>query len=136
MSKIGIWNAFYFTDLGQVLGKGGFAKVFKAERIISADLSSEPISSSTVAVKVIPKKRVSRPDQAARIENEISIQSQMKHRNVAALLSAWSDEEKYILVIEYCEEKTLLCYMKLYANKVKFQSFLVLGSLERLRECF
>ena len=38
--------------IGQVLGKGGFAKVFKAERIISADLSSEPISSSTVAVKV------------------------------------------------------------------------------------
>ena len=37
---------------GQVLGKGGFAKVFKAERIISADLASEPISSSTVAVKV------------------------------------------------------------------------------------
>jgi len=103
--------------MGQVLGKGGFAKVFKAERIISADLSSEPISSSTVAVKVIPKKRVSRPDQAARIENEISIQSKMKHRNVAALLSAWSDDEKYILVIEYCEEKTLLCYMKLYANK-------------------
>ena len=103
--------------------------MFKAERIITADLSSEPISSSTVAVKVIPKKRVSRPDQAARIENEISIQSQMKHRNVAALLSAWSDEEKYILVIEYCEEKTLLCYMKLYANKVKFKSSLVLKSL-------
>ena len=38
--------------IGQVLGKGGFAKVFKAERIISADLASEPISSSTVAVKV------------------------------------------------------------------------------------
>jgi len=45
----------------------------------------------------------------------------MKHRNVAALLSAWSDDEKYILVIEYCEEKTLLCYMKLYANKVSLR---------------
>ena len=80
--------------------------------------------------KVIPKKRVSRPDQAARIENEILIQSKMKHRNIAALLSAWSDDEKYILVIEYCEEKTLLCYMKLYANKVCFKK----NTWEKLRK--
>jgi len=122
--------------MGQVLGKGGFAKVFKAERIISADLSSDPVASSTVAVKVIPKKRVSRPDQAARIENEISIQSRMKHRNVAALLSAWSDDEKYILVIEYCEEKTLLCYMKLYANKrvPELETAMVLSQLCRAVE--
>ena len=37
--------------IGEVLGKGGFGEVFKAKQIISANLSSEPISSTTVAVK-------------------------------------------------------------------------------------
>jgi polo-like kinase 1 len=91
--------------LGPCLGKGGFAKVYLAK--------SSKTRNERVAIKVVPRKRISKPEQEQKIENEIEIQSTCCHKNILQLLSHWSDPEKICLVLEYCPNRTLSHLLKL-----------------------
>jgi len=103
-------HATYY--LGKVLGKGGFSKVF-----LATEATSNNNFSKTVAVKVIPKKRLQRPDQEEKVEREILIQSAQNHPNIVKLLSSWSDGNMVCIVLEHCETGSLHGYMKKFPNK-------------------
>lgn len=96
-------------EIGSCLGKGGFAKVF-----LGKSLKHE---SSRAAIKVVPRKRIQKPEQEEKIYTEVAIQSSCNHRNIVKLLSHWSDAEKICLVLEYCPNRTLSHLLKLAPMK-------------------
>ena len=69
------------------LGKGGFAKVYKAQ-----ERSYVNHIVQTVALKVIPKTRVSRPDQLQKVKREIELQSKCHHPNIVQMFSNWESK--------------------------------------------
>lgn len=101
--------------LGSVLGKGGFAKVYQAEQTYTSKSGIDV--KRVVAVKIVPKKRITRQDQMDRVRSEMDIQSSINHTNIVKMLTNWEDHEKYCMVLEYCEEKTLLTYVRLFPSK-------------------
>ena len=90
-------------EIGPCLGKGGFAKVYLAKRG----------KGERVAMKIVPRRRISKPEQEQKIENEIQIQSACSHKNILKILSNWSDPDKICLVLEYCPNRTLSHLLKL-----------------------
>ena len=70
------------------LGKGGFAKVYKAQERPYLDHGIV----QTVALKVIPKTRVSRPDQLQKVKREIKLQSKCNHKNIVQMFSNWESK--------------------------------------------
>ena len=45
-----------------------------------------------VALKVIPKTRVSRPDQLQKVKREIELQSRCNHPNIVQMFSNWESK--------------------------------------------
>ena len=66
----------------------------------------------------MPKARVTRPDQIKRVKCEIAIQSKISHPNILRMLTSWEDNEKYCMALEFCEQKTLLSYVRTFPSKV------------------
>lgn len=114
MSGIDVEKDFLNTDTGQKyeigpsLGKGGFAKVYLAKTICPGVENGR-----RVAIKVVPRRRIAKPEQESKIWNEIALQSTCNHKNIVGLISSWSDSEKICLVLEYCPNRTLSHLMKL-----------------------
>lgn len=90
-------------DLGQLIGEGGFASVFKA-----FDRSRQ----SDVAVKCVDKHRIQDLHLLSRIENEISIHSQLDHPNIVRAFSSHEDDDCIYMVLELCEGGNLFRYLK------------------------
>lgn len=83
-------------DVGQILGRGGFACVYRAR---------ERLTGCEVAIKIIEKQSQSlnANDAAAqyqRIEGEIKVHSKLHHKNIAVLFSAFEDENAIYMVME------------------------------------
>ena len=100
----------HFLDkiLGRKLGKGGFSEVFSALQYSRAQTGSgKKENAKKVALKIVPRKRVEKEDQIARIDEEIVIQRRLKHPNIVKIFGSFRDEEKICLVLEYCNEMTL-----------------------------
>ena len=68
--------------------------------------------------QIVPRARVTRQDQKDRVKSEMSIQSRVNHRNILRMITYWEDSEKYCMALEFCEQKTLLSYIKTFPNKV------------------
>ena len=60
---------------GPSLGKGGFAKVYLAKTICSGVENGR-----RVAIKVVPRRRIAKPEQESKIWNEIALQSTCNHK--------------------------------------------------------
>jgi len=96
------------------LGKGGFAKVYKAQErsYVNRGLVQ------TVALKVIPKTRVSRPDQLQKVKREIELQSRCSHPNIVQMFSNWESKSCVAMVLDYCELGSLSAYSKQFDNRI------------------
>ncbi|KAJ1460679.1 kinase-like domain-containing protein, partial [Pelagophyceae sp. CCMP2097] len=98
-------------DVGVLLGRGGFAAVFRA---------LERSTGRSVAIKMIAKQRLTDPGLAARLQREVALHSSLRHAHVVRLyeyfetvgaaacaagaqLDPETDDCEYVcLVLEYC----------------------------------
>lgn len=83
-------------DIGELLGKGGFAYVYRVKR--KNDLLS-------FAMKIILKKK--EENIKKKIETEVQIHKEVKHPNVVEFISYFETKEFFCIVLELCEKKTL-----------------------------
>ena len=67
-------------DIGQCIGKGGFAMVYKATK---RSLSPDAILPRTHAIKIIVKEEMLKKNLSLqRIRNEIDIHAHLRHPNI------------------------------------------------------
>ncbi|XP_032992640.1 serine/threonine-protein kinase PLK2-like isoform X1 [Lacerta agilis] len=114
---------------GQLLGKGAFGRCYKF-----TDTSTNKV----YAVKVVPQSRVSRLDNRGKVEREIELHSQLKHRNVVGFHRHFADQENIYMVLEYCSRKSLAHILKvrktLTEPEVRFYLKQVIAGLQYLHQ--
>ncbi|WOL08227.1 CBL-interacting protein kinase 5-like [Canna indica] len=91
MSKRGM-TLMHRYELGRLLGKGAFAKVYHARSIATGQ---------NVAIKVIDKEKVLRVGMIEQIKREISIMRRIRHPNIVQLYEVMANKNKIYFVMEY-----------------------------------
>ncbi|WOL00648.1 CBL-interacting protein kinase 18 [Canna indica] len=79
-------------EVGRLLGKGTFAKVYYARNMMT---------SQSVAIKVIDKEKVLKVGMIDQIKREISVMRLVKHPNVVQLYEVMATRSKIYFVLEY-----------------------------------
>lgn len=97
-------NAYY---KGQLLGKGGFAKVF---------LMTDVNNGNEYACKIIRKNRMQKIHMQ-KIAREIMIHKELNHMNVVQLHHYFEDNLNVYMLLEACPRKSLMHVLK-YRGKV------------------
>jgi serine/threonine protein kinase len=91
-------------DIGQLLGKGGFASVYRAR---------DRVSGEDVAIKVIQKSLIKSSNSSARVVNEIKIHAQLHHPKIVRLRDYFEDKENVYMVLALCAGGNLYRYLKI-----------------------
>ncbi|OVA09864.1 Protein kinase domain [Macleaya cordata] len=81
-------------QLGRLLGRGGFAKVFLAQSLIDG---------TNVAIKVINKSSIMNTTMEPRIIGEVSAMHRLNHPNIIRIHEVMATKTKIHLVMEYAE---------------------------------
>lgn len=83
-------------DIGQHVGRGGFANVFRAV---------DRTNGETVAVKIVNLRSLAEAGNQERVEREVALHGSLRHPHVARLLDYFEceNEDYACLVVEYCE---------------------------------
>uniref|UniRef100_A0A2P2JEQ4 non-specific serine/threonine protein kinase n=1 Tax=Rhizophora mucronata TaxID=61149 RepID=A0A2P2JEQ4_RHIMU len=79
-------------EIGRLLGCGGFAKVYHARNVRTGQ---------SVAIKVINKKRITKPSMTSNIKREISIMRRLSHRRIVKLYEVLATKTKIYYVMEF-----------------------------------
>lgn len=90
-------------DIGQLLGRGGFASVYRAR---------ERSTCLLFAVKIMIKTFIQEHKMESRVFNEIKIHSELNCEGIVKLHSHFEDSEFVYLVLELCEGGNLYQYLK------------------------
>uniref|UniRef100_A0A8C4WJ52 Serine/threonine-protein kinase PLK4 n=1 Tax=Gopherus evgoodei TaxID=1825980 RepID=A0A8C4WJ52_9SAUR len=93
--------------VGNLLGKGSFAGVYKA---ISLKTGLE------VAIKMIDKKAMHKAGMVQRVQNEVKIHCQLKHPSILELYNYFEDSNYVYLILEMCHNGEMSRYLK---NRMK-----------------
>ncbi|XP_074650005.1 serine/threonine-protein kinase PLK4-like [Tubulanus polymorphus] len=86
-----------------LLGKGGFACVYRARSITTGQ---------EVAIKMIDKKLMHAACMVDRVKKEVEIHSRLKHPTILELYSYFEDANYVYLVLEICHNGELYRYLK------------------------
>ncbi|XP_033615910.1 serine/threonine-protein kinase PLK4 isoform X1 [Fukomys damarensis] len=99
----------YIEDfkVGNLLGKGSFAGVYRAESIHTG---------LEVAIKMIDKKAMCKAGMVQRVQNEVKIHCQLKHPSILELYNYFEDNNYVYLVLEMCHNGEMNRYLK---NRMK-----------------
>ncbi|XVE71256.1 hypothetical protein DITRI_Ditri10aG0136200 [Diplodiscus trichospermus] len=79
-------------EMGRLLGKGTFAKVYYGKGLTSGE---------SVAIKVISKDQVKREGMMEQIKREISVMRLVRHPNIVELKEVMATKTKIFVVMEY-----------------------------------
>ncbi|KAJ1297223.1 hypothetical protein BS78_01G361600 [Paspalum vaginatum] len=79
-------------EMGKLLGKGSFAKVYHARNVKT---------SQSVAIKVIDKEKILKCGLVDQITREISVMKLVKHPNIVHLYEVMATKTKIYFVMEY-----------------------------------
>ena len=90
-------------DIGQLLGRGGFANVFRAKNRLSRE---------TVAMKVISKSKIEELNLYERVRNEIRIHSKLHHHHIVQYKTHFETTTHIYIVMESCTHGNLYRYFK------------------------
>ena len=82
------------------IGKGSFSKIY---------VGNSTSTGEQIAVKIIKKSNVKNENTILR---EIKIMSMIRHRNILCLLDVLVSNNKYYLIMEYCNMGDLKEYMR------------------------
>jgi polo-like kinase 4 len=85
-------------DIGQVIGRGGFAYVYRARHRITLE---------EVAIKIIDKRKLNDVDITTRLNGELRIHSQMQHNAIARVFDFFEDANCAYIVMEFCPNGNL-----------------------------
>ncbi|KAB1281884.1 Serine/threonine-protein kinase PLK4 [Camelus dromedarius] len=89
--------------VGNLLGKGSFAGVYRAESIHTG---------LEVAIKMIDKKAMCKAGMVQRVQNEVKIHCQLKHPSILELYNYFEDNNYVYLVLEMCHNGEMNRYLK------------------------
>ncbi|XP_057738699.1 CBL-interacting serine/threonine-protein kinase 25-like [Arachis stenosperma] len=95
-------------EMGRLLGKGTFAKVYYGKQIATGE---------SVAIKVINKEQVKREGMMEQIKREISVMGLVKHPNIVELKEVMATKTKIFFVMEYVRGGEL--FAKISKGKLK-----------------
>ncbi|KAM9237452.1 serine/threonine-protein kinase PLK4 [Dugong dugon] len=93
--------------VGNLLGKGSFAGVYRAQSIHTG---------LEVAIKMIDKKAMYKAGMVQRVQNEVKIHCQLKHPSILELYNYFEDSNYVYLVLEMCHNGEMNRYLK---NRMK-----------------
>lgn len=79
-------------EIGRLLGKGTFAKVYYARHIATGE---------SVAIKILKKEQVRKEGMMEQIKREISVMRLVRHPNVVELKEVMATKTKIFFVMEY-----------------------------------
>lgn len=92
MEEVKAHMLFGKYEMGRVLGKGTFAKVYYAKEISTGE---------GVAIKVVDKDKVKKEGMMEQIKREISVMRLVKHPNIVNLKEVMATKTKILFVMEY-----------------------------------
>ncbi|KAE8700309.1 CBL-interacting serine/threonine-protein kinase 25 [Hibiscus syriacus] len=95
-------------EMGRLLGKGTFAKVYYGKEVTSGE---------SVAIKVISKDEVKKEGMMEQIKREISVTRLVRHPNVVELREVMATKTKIFFVMEYVRGGEL--FAKVFKGKLK-----------------
>ncbi|XP_022750321.1 CBL-interacting serine/threonine-protein kinase 25-like [Durio zibethinus] len=95
-------------EIGRLLGKGTFAKVYYGKELTSGE---------NVAVKVISKDQVKKEGMMEQIKREISVMRLVRHPNIVELKEVMATKTKIFFVMEYVRGGEL--FAKVVEGKLK-----------------
>ncbi|XP_021276011.1 CBL-interacting serine/threonine-protein kinase 25-like [Herrania umbratica] len=95
-------------EMGRLLGKGTFAKVYYGKELTSGE---------SVAIKVISKDQVKKEGMMEQIKREISVMRLVRHPNIVELKEVMATKTKIFFVMEYVRGGEL--FAKVAKGKLK-----------------
>ncbi|XP_027354272.1 CBL-interacting serine/threonine-protein kinase 5-like [Abrus precatorius] len=95
-------------EMGRLLGKGTFAKVYYGKEISTGE---------SVAIKVINKEQVKKEGMMEQIKREISVMRLVRHPNIVELKEVMATKTKIFFVMEYVRGGEL--FAKISKGKLK-----------------
>lgn len=84
-----------------------------------------------VALKIVPKSRLTKHSQLEKMRKEIAIHESLNHANVVKFLSCFEDNINVYMVLELCHNGTLLCRIQ---NAPGLLPFLVCSIKQKVEE--
>ena len=107
-------------DIGQLLGRGGFASVYRAR---------ERRTGSLFALKIMDKANIRKHNMESRVANEIKIQSELLYEGIVQSYCHFEDAENVYMVLELCEGGNLYRYLKTYGPLNETEASIVIKQL-------
>ncbi|KAK4274492.1 hypothetical protein QN277_017701 [Acacia crassicarpa] len=95
-------------EMGRLLGKGTFAKVYHGKQIATGE---------SVAIKIVSKEQVRKEGMMDQIKREISVMRLVRHPNVVELKEVMATKTKIFFVMEYVRGGEL--FAKVARGKLK-----------------
>ncbi|EED92780.1 predicted protein, partial [Thalassiosira pseudonana CCMP1335] len=83
---------------GKLLGKGGFAKVYK---VTSLDTNKE------YAIKIVPKANLVKSRARQKLQTEIKIHRTLKHANICEYKHFFEDKTNCYILLELCHNQSM-----------------------------
>ncbi|TXG62256.1 hypothetical protein EZV62_013619 [Acer yangbiense] len=107
-SQIQRHTLFGKYEMGRLLGKGTFAKVYYGKHVVSGE---------SVAIKVISKDQVKKEGMMEQIKREISVMRLVRHPNVVEIKEVMATKTKIFFVMEHVRGGEL--FAKVARGKLK-----------------
>ena len=124
--------SYLYIPSKDLLGKGGFAEVYKVKR--EKNTNEEP---TYFALKKINKSVLQDKDRKQKILTEIKIHRTLNHKNICKFEHSFEDDNFVYILVEYCPFKSLNDLLKkrikLKEYEVRFYMFQVLEALMYLK---
>ena len=112
-------------NIKETIGKGTFS-------IVKLGINKK--TKEKVAIKILKKKKIIHKEDVERIEREINILKKLDHINVIKIYKINEDDEKYYIVMEFCENGELFHYIverqRLNEDDASFFFYQLINGLE------
>lgn len=90
-------------DIGEFLGCGGFASVYRARCRTSGN---------EYAIKMIDKSMIRQNNISSRVQNEIKVHQSISHENIVSLYDHFEDDKHICMVLQVCQGGNMFRYLR------------------------